>query len=54
MFSWATTVRGWLGVETHEVTSDKAKELKPLRERGVVCGRSVADSPAAKAGLKEK
>src|SRR5258705_2167655 len=43
----------WLGVETHEVTSDKAKELKLSAERGVVLGKVVADSPAAKAGLKE-
>ena len=43
----------WLGVETHEVTSDKAKELKLNAERGVVLGKIAADSPAAKAGLKE-
>jgi membrane-associated protease RseP (regulator of RpoE activity) len=43
----------WLGVETHEVTSDKAKELKLTAERGVVLGKIVPDSPAAKAGLKE-
>src|ERR1700737_3418272 len=44
----------WLGVETHEVTSDSAKELKLPAERGVVVGRVTPDSPAAKAGLKEK
>src|SRR2546423_9028824 len=44
---------GWLGVETHEVTADKAKELKLAAERGVVLGRIVPDRPAAKAGLKE-
>src|SRR6266851_482318 len=44
---------GWLGVETHEVTTDKAKELKLPAERGVVLGKIVPDSPAAKAGLKE-
>jgi C-terminal processing protease CtpA/Prc len=43
----------WLGVETHEVTSDKAKELKLPAERGVVLGKIIPDSPAAKAGLKE-
>jgi len=43
----------WLGVETHEVTSEKAKELKLSAERGVVLGKIVPDSPAAKAGLKE-
>ena len=44
----------WLGVELHEVTSDTAKELKLPAERGVVIGAVVPDSPAAKAGLKEK
>jgi C-terminal processing protease CtpA/Prc len=43
----------WLGVETHEVTNEKAKELKLSAERGVVLGKIVPDSPAAKAGLKE-
>lgn len=43
----------WLGVELHEVTSDTAKELKLPAERGVVLNSIVADSPAAKAGLKE-
>jgi serine protease Do len=44
---------GWLGVETQEVTGEKAKELKLSAERGVVLGKIIADSPAAKAGLKE-
>src|SRR6266851_7122487 len=44
---------GWLGVETHEVTTEKAKELKLPAERGVVLGKIVPASPAAKAGLKE-
>lgn len=43
----------WLGVETNEVTAEKAKELKLSAERGVVLGKIVPDSPAAKAGLKE-
>jgi serine protease Do len=43
----------WLGVETHEVTADKAKELKLPAERGVVVAEVMKDSPAAKAGLKE-
>jgi serine protease Do len=43
----------WLGVETHEVTAEKAKELKLSAERGVALGKIVPDSPAAKAGLKE-
>jgi len=44
----------WLGVELHEVTSESAKELKLSAERGVVIGKILPDSPAAKAGLKEK
>jgi serine protease Do len=44
----------WLGVETREVTSENAKELKLPAERGVVVGRIAPDSPASKAGLKEK
>ena len=43
----------WLGVELREVTGDTAKELKLPAERGVVISSIVADSPAAKAGLKE-
>ena len=44
----------WLGVETHEVTAEDAKELKLSAERGVVVAGVTKDSPAAKAGLKEK
>jgi serine protease Do len=43
----------WLGVETQEVSSDFAKERKLPAERGVVLGKVISDSPAAKAGLKE-
>ncbi|MBZ5701385.1 MAG: PDZ domain-containing protein [Acidobacteriia bacterium] len=44
---------GWLGVEMREITAEKAKELKLPVERGVLLSHVVADSPAAKAGLKE-
>ena len=43
----------WLGVETEEVSSTKAKDLKLPAERGVLLEKIVPDSPAAKAGLKE-
>jgi serine protease Do len=43
----------WLGVETNEVTGEKAKELKLPAEHGVVLGKVMDDSPASKAGLKE-
>src|SRR5258707_8254906 len=46
--------RSWLGIETQEVTSDSVKDLKLPAERGVVVARIAPDSPAAKAGLKEK
>jgi serine protease Do len=44
---------GWLGIGVAEVNPDKVKELKLPGERGVLVGKVVADSPAAKAGLKE-
>jgi serine protease Do len=43
----------WLGVETREVTAENAKELKLSVERGVVIGKILPDSPAAKAGLRD-
>ncbi|HEY2544903.1 MAG TPA: PDZ domain-containing protein [Candidatus Acidoferrum sp.] len=43
----------WLGVESQEITSEKAKELKLPAERGVLLERIVPDGPAAKAGLKD-
>jgi len=43
----------WLGVESQEITSEKAKELKLPAERGVLLERIVPDIPAAKAGLKD-
>jgi serine protease Do len=43
----------WLGVETSEVTQQKAKDLKLPAERGAVVGKVLTDSPAAKAGLQQ-
>jgi serine protease Do len=43
----------WLGIETQEVSAEKAKELKLSVERGVVIGKVLEDSPAAKSGLKD-
>jgi serine protease Do len=48
-----TSGGGWLGAGISEVSADKVKELKLQAERGVVLGKIVPDSPAAKAGLKE-
>lgn len=44
---------GWLGVEIEEVTPERAKDLKLAAVRGVVVQQVEADSPAAKAGLKQ-
>jgi serine protease Do len=44
---------GWLGVGISEVTAERVKDLKLPAERGVVLGKIVPESPAAKAGLKE-
>jgi serine protease Do len=43
----------WLGVETHEVTAEEAKELKLSSEHGAVLGKVLPESPASKAGLQE-
>jgi serine protease Do len=43
----------WLGVETQEVTADKVKDLKLTAERGVLIGKVLEESPAAKSGLKD-
>jgi len=50
---FVTSGSGWLGVGITEVTADKVKELKLPAERGVLLGKIVPESPAAKAGLKE-
>jgi C-terminal processing protease CtpA/Prc len=44
----------WLGIEIGEVTPEKAKDLKLPAARGVIVDDVEPDSPAAKAGLKEK
>lgn len=43
----------WLGVELQDVDAAKVKELRLPAERGALLSSIVADSPAAKAGLKE-
>lgn len=45
---------GWLGIEIGEVTPETAKDLRLSSPRGVVVADVEPDSPAAKAGLKEK
>jgi serine protease Do len=52
-FEFSSGDASWLGVETNEVTAQKAKELALPAERGVMLGKIVENSPASKAGLKE-
>ncbi|MEQ1473606.1 MAG: PDZ domain-containing protein [Candidatus Acidiferrum sp.] len=44
----------WLGTETLDVNGERVKELKLPAERGVFIDHIQPDSPASKAGLKEK
>lgn len=44
---------GYLGVYLEEVTPERTQELGLKEERGAVVMKVVADSPAAKSGLKE-
>lgn len=46
--------RAWLGVHLSDVTAEKVRELKLPGEYGAVIEKIEEDSPAAKAGLKEK
>jgi serine protease Do len=45
---------GWLGIEIGEITREQARDLKLSSARGVVVTDVEPDSPAAKAGLKDK
>lgn len=44
---------GYLGVYLEEVTPERSRELGLTEERGAVVMKVVADSPAAKSGIKE-
>ncbi|MCE4537767.1 trypsin-like peptidase domain-containing protein [Pelomonas sp. P7] len=44
--------RGWIGVQTRELTPELAEALKLDEARGVLIGGVVADAPAARAGIK--
>ena len=44
--------RGWIGVETRELTPELAEALKLGDAKGVLLDGVVADAPAAKAGIK--
>ena len=45
--------QAWLGVQTEDVTAERARELKLPGEYGAVVTAVTEDSPAAKAGFKE-
>ena len=47
------TPMGYLGLISQEIDANKAKELKLRAVRGVFVSDIVADSPAAKAGIKK-
>jgi serine protease Do len=51
-FAQKTEASGWLGVSIGEVSAQKAQELKLPGVYGVLVAEVGADSPAAKAGLK--
>ncbi len=53
IFDAQTPGMGWLGVSIDEVSSQKAQELKLPGVYGVLVTEIAADSPAAKAGLKD-
>ena len=44
--------RGWIGVQTRELTPELAEALKLDDAKGVLIGGVVTDAPAAKAGIK--
>ena len=44
--------RGWIGVQTRELTPELAEALKLGNAKGVLVGGVVADAPAARAGIK--
>ena len=54
MFMGSSEDGGWLGIEIGEVTPEQARDLKLSSARGVVVMDVEPESPAAKAGLKEK
>jgi serine protease DegQ len=47
-----SVARGWIGVQTRELTPELAEALKLGDAKGVLIGGVVNDAPAAKAGIK--
>jgi S1-C subfamily serine protease len=46
-------VRGWLGVSLQPLTAELAQSLGLSNTSGAVVGSTIADGPAAKAGLQQ-
>jgi serine protease Do len=46
-------IRGWLGLMIQDLTPDLAKSFNIKETKGVLVANVMADSPAAKAGLKQ-
>ena len=44
--------RGWIGVQTRELTPELAQSLSLSAQQGLLVSRAVEDSPAAAAGLR--
>ncbi|MEO6280949.1 trypsin-like peptidase domain-containing protein [Roseateles sp.] len=47
-----SVARGWIGVQTRELTPELAEALKLGDAKGVLVGGVINDGPAAKAGIK--
>jgi len=45
-------VRGWFGVSIQEVTSGLAKQFGLKKAAGALVSETIADTPAAKAGIE--
>jgi len=54
LINFGRTKRGWLGVKIYPVTNEMAESLALGEKRGGIVMEVTPDSPAAKAGFKEK
>lgn len=52
LLEFGVVSRGWIGVQTRELTPELAEALKLGDAKGVLIGGVVNDAPAAKAGIK--
>ncbi|MCS7214767.1 MAG: DegQ family serine endoprotease [Thermodesulfovibrio sp.] len=54
LIKYKKVVRGWLGVEVEDISSDMARALKLKEIKGAIITKVDEDSPAEKAGLMRK